>query len=112
MVVRSELYDNHNIYMVDIGTSIKYAYGIPYYYPGEIPILSNKFLLYEITSERYAEFMMMKRKGVKYCCEYVYSHFDKPLLEGKVLDGFTYRGDTGNHTSPICSKVLQMMIDI
>jgi hypothetical protein len=112
MVVRAELYDNHNVYMINMGDKIRYAYSIPYCYPGELMIESNKFVLYEITPEIYVDFMMLKRKGVDYCCRYVFSHFDKPLMKGSELDGFTYVGDTGSHTRPICSKVLQMMIDL
>ena len=112
MVIRSELYDNHNIYRVDIGDKIKYAYSIPYCYPGDVRLDNNNFLLYEITSERYVELMMLKRKGVAYCADYIYSNFDEPLIKGENIEGFTYKGDTGRHFRPICSKVLQMMIEI
>lgn len=113
MVNRTELFNYHNVFSVNLEGETYYVYCIPYYntvYTGR-SIFPDGGRMYLISGGMYAKLVTMKHKDSEHIASYVEYNIDDHLMkENGELDGFIYIGDYQDFLGSQSSAVMQAVI--
>ena len=113
-MIRTELFNYHLLYDVEIEGEHRYVYGLPYYsrlYAGR-HIYPDGARLYELTPETYIDIIVMKQKDRNVCREYMESEVDAVLMAGGTVEGYSYLGDKKDFWGSMPSAVMQALLGL
>lgn len=111
-VTRTELFNYHNVFDLDIDNKHYYAYNIPYY--NNINTGRSAYpdgdLFYRISHETYVKFINLKKKHATNLQSYIENEIDLKLINNETICGFEYIGDKKDYLGSQSSAVMQAVI--
>lgn len=112
IVNRTELFNYHSVFDVELDGTHYYVYNLPYYdtmYVGR-HLYPDGEKFYLIPSEIYVDLITLKHKNVSMCQQYVENDIDSYLIEDHLPCGFEYIGDRRNYIGSQLSALLQAIV--
>lgn len=112
IVNRTELFNYHSVFDIEIDGQHHYVYNLPYYdnvYVG-MHLFPDGDKFYIITSEVYIDLITRKNINRKSCQQYVEDNIDCKLIVSETVEGFEYLADRRDYLGSQQSALMQAIV--
>lgn len=112
IVNRTELFNYHSVFDVELDGVHHYIYNLPYYdnvYTG-MHVFPDGDKFYVITPELYIDLITRKNKSRSNCQSYVEDNIDTYLIKNDCVTGFEYLGDRRDFLGSQQSALIQALV--
>lgn len=109
---RTELFNYHSVFDVELDGVHYYVYNLPYYdnmYVGR-HLYPDGEKFYSIPAEMYVRLVTLKNKNAMMCQKYVEDNIDDSLISERLPYGFEYIGDRRDYIGSQLSALLQALV--